>query len=80
MKIIDCYYIKGVGKDSKCYKIHGVGIAYNVSKTFVYGKAIMAISTALAIPPLGVVIGVGVTQGFLNAGAGVVKNSSLLRI
>lgn len=67
MKVIDCYYIKGYGKESKCKKIHGVGIAYNVGKSLLYCKAIVVASSTLAISPIVCMIGLGVGQGFVSA-------------
>lgn len=78
MKIIDCYYIKGRGKESTCRKIHGVGIAYNVGKTLLYCRAIGIVSSALAVPPIAVCIGLGVGQGFVNSGIEFIKNGGLL--
>ena len=73
MRIIDCYYIRGYGKDSKCTKIKGVGIAYNVVSGMAYCKVIGVASSALAIPPLALMIGIGVGQGFVSAGYQFIK-------
>lgn len=67
MRVIDCYYIKGCGKDSKCIKIRGVGIAYNIVSGMVYCKSIGVASGVLCIPPLALMIGLGVGQGFMSA-------------
>lgn len=75
MKIIDCYYIKGYGTDSKCMKIHGVGIAYNVLSGIVYCKGITVASGVLSISPLALMIGLGVGQGFASAAINATKNS-----
>lgn len=74
MRIIDCYYIKGNGSDSKCYKIHGAGIAYNVAKGLIYAKGIGVVSLLTSLPPIGVVIGVGVGSGFVNVAINMIKN------
>ena len=66
MRIVDCYYISGNGKDSKCYKIHGVGIGYNVAKAYVYGKGIMAASGFISLPPLVVALGISITGGVIK--------------
>lgn len=78
MRIIDCYYIKGYGNDSKCYKIHGVGITYNLIKSVVYIKGIGFMSTALSIPPLGLMIGLGVGEGFVSAAINTIKNGGVI--
>ncbi|MEG0086973.1 MAG: hypothetical protein RR817_10930 [Niameybacter sp.] len=78
MRIIDCYYIKGYGKESKCVKIHGVGIAYNVARGMVYCKAIGAASGVLSIPPLALAIGLSIGQGFVSSGVQFIKNGGLL--
>lgn len=75
MKIIDCYYIKGHGTESKCTKIHGVGIAYNVVSGMVYCKSITLASRVVGIPPLALMIGLGVGQGFVSATIKATKNS-----
>lgn len=67
MRIIDCYYIKGYGKESKCYKIHGVGIGYNICKATVYGEGIGIASTILSTSPIVVCLGLGVAQGFVKS-------------
>lgn len=74
MRIIDCYYIKGDGKDSKCYKIHGVGIAYNVSKGMLYCKGLGVVSSVLSVSPLVVCLGLGVGQGFVSAAIQLTKS------
>lgn len=74
MKIIDCYYIKGNGADSKCYKIHGVGIVYNVGASLVYCKGIVIASGVLSVSPLMVCLGLGVGQGFVSAAIQFIKN------
>lgn len=78
MKIIDCYYIKGYGKDSKCHKIHGVGIAYNVTKGMLYCKGIAIASSVLSIPTLALCVGLGVCQGFVTGGIEFIKNGGVL--
>lgn len=77
MKIIDCYYIKGNGTDSKCYKIHGVGIAYNITTSLVYCKGVMIASGVLAIHPLVVCLGLGVGQGFVNGAVQYIKGGGI---
>ena len=67
MRIIDCYYIKGYGKESKCYKIHGVGIGYNIGMCAVYCKGIGVASGILAVSPIVVCLGLGVAQGFVKS-------------
>ena len=67
MRIVDCYYIKGYGKESTCKKIHGVGIAYNVGRSLLYCKAITVASSTLAISPIVVALGLVVTQGVMSA-------------
>lgn len=74
MRIIDCYYIIGKGKASKCYKIHGVGIAYNVSKGMLYCKGLGVVSSVLSVSPLVVCLGLGLGQGFVSAAINFVKN------
>ena len=75
MKVIDCYYIKGYGKESKCTKIHGVGIAYNVLSGMVYYKGMTIASGLVGIPPLALMLGLGVGQGFVSAAINATKNS-----
>ena len=77
MRIIDCYYIKGYGKESKCYKIHGVGIGYNLGKSTLYCKGIGVASGVLSISPLVVCLGLGVGQGFINAAIQYAKGGAL---
>lgn len=77
MRIIDCYYIKGYGKESKCYKIHGVGIGYNVGKTALYCKGVGVASGILAVSPLIVCLGLGVGQGFVGAAIKYAKGGIL---
>lgn len=78
MRVINCYYIKGYGKESTCTKIHGVGIAYNVGKSLLYCKAIGVASSTLAISPIACVIGLGIGQGFINGAVEFVKNGGIL--
>lgn len=77
MKIIDCYYIKGHGKESKCYKIHGVGIAYNVARSAIYVKGIGIASSTLAVSPIALMIGLGLGQGFVGAAVNTIKGGVL---
>ena len=77
MRMVDCYYIKGYGKESKCYKIHGIGIAYNVAKSAVYLKGVGIVSTALSVPPLGLMLGLGVGQGFVKTAITTIKGGVL---
>lgn len=73
MRMIDCYYISGYGKDSKCTKIHGVGIAYNVSVGMTYAKGVTIVAGVLAIHPIVVCLGYGVAQGFVKGAIQYVK-------
>ena len=75
MRIIDCYYIKGYGRDSKCTKIHGVGIAYNVLLGISYCKAVTVASGALSVSPMALMIGLSVSQGFMGGFINATKNS-----
>lgn len=74
MRIIDCYYIKGYGTDSKCYKVHGVGIAYNTCRGLLYSKAIMVGAAYLAISPMTLAVGLGVGQTAVETGLNIIKN------
>lgn len=77
MRMIDCYYIRGCGKESKCYKIHGVGIGYNLCTTAVYCKGVGIASGVLAVSPLVVCLGLGVGQGFIGAAIKYAKGGVL---
>ena len=77
MKIIDCYYINGYGKDSKCYKVYGVGIGYNLCTTALYCKGVSIASGILAVSPLVVCLGLGVGQGFVGAAIKYAKGGLL---
>lgn len=61
MRILDCYYISGYGKESKCTKIHGVGIGYNVVTGLAIGKGIMVASSVLSMSPVVVAVTVSAT-------------------
>lgn len=75
MRVIDCYYIKGYGKESTCTKIRGVGIAYNILSGTLYYKGVTIASGVVGIPPLALMLGLGVGQGFVGAIINTTKNS-----
>lgn len=74
MRIIDCYYIRTKNNKTKTIKIHGVGIAYNVTKNLLYYRVVSSIATALAVNPIVLVLALSLGTGFIKGGVNNEKN------